>query len=317
MQTCINKSAGRCGLSVWHQRQFVLDRPQLTTCSGNHLQYGFIKAAPLVRPHMLAVHAGNDAELELAVFRFTLGIPGFDDTYIPRVVGSLGLLILLANHLLGPNVVADTQTRSEVLAAALASLCIASPTIEARLKELEPGRGRQATPQQVQGATSIFAILDDVTEDQKQELAWASYALLRNTNTCGVLLFDGNRAVMARGAMGPAANTDGQVAGTQACLQRLSKAHVHIQSQVSATTTTNDSQTAYLQDKGAISSAGAQDWAGLVPLGVNSILICQVSAPSNSSAMTLVLLSDRPRAWSRRERLWGLAVTSKLDAGMR
>lgn len=53
--------------------------------------------------------AGNDAELELAVFRFTLGIPGFDDTYIPRVVGSLGLLILLANHLLGPNVVADTQ----------------------------------------------------------------------------------------------------------------------------------------------------------------------------------------------------------------
>ena len=60
------------------------------------------------------------------------------------------------------------QTRSEVLAAALASLCIASPTIEARLKELEPGRGRQATPQQVQGATSIFAILDDVTEDQKQ-----------------------------------------------------------------------------------------------------------------------------------------------------
>ena len=56
-----------------------------------------------------------------------------------------------------------------------------------------------------------------------QELAWASCALLRNTNTCGVLLFDGNRAVMARGAMGPAANTDGQVAGTQACLQRLSK----------------------------------------------------------------------------------------------
>lgn len=43
------------------------------------------------------------------MFRFTLGIPGFDDTYIPRVVGSLGLLILLANHLLGPNVVADTQ----------------------------------------------------------------------------------------------------------------------------------------------------------------------------------------------------------------
>ncbi len=57
-----------------------------------------------------------------------------------------------------------------------------------------------------------------------QELAWASYALLRNTNTCGVLVFDGDQAVMARGAIGPAANADGQATGSQACLQRLSKA---------------------------------------------------------------------------------------------
>lgn len=60
------------------------------------------------------------------------------------------------------------QTRSEVLAAVLAALCIASPTIEARLKELEPGRGRQAAPQQVQGATSVFAISDAVSDKQKQ-----------------------------------------------------------------------------------------------------------------------------------------------------
>lgn len=62
----------------------------------------------------------------------------------------------------------NLQTRSEVLAAILAVLCIASPTIEARLKELEPGRGRQAAPQQVQGAASIFAISDAVSEKQKQ-----------------------------------------------------------------------------------------------------------------------------------------------------
>lgn len=66
------------------------------------------------------------------------------------------------------------QTRSEILAAALAALCIASPTIEARLKELEPGRGRQAAPQQVQGATSVFAISDAVSEKQKQVMTTAS-----------------------------------------------------------------------------------------------------------------------------------------------
>lgn len=69
------------------------------------------------------------------------------------------------------------QTRSEVLAALLAALCIASPTIEARLKELEPGRGRQATPQQVQGATSVFAISDAISDKQKQVII--SMVLLR------------------------------------------------------------------------------------------------------------------------------------------
>ncbi len=60
------------------------------------------------------------------------------------------------------------QTRSEIFAAVLATICIASPTIEARLKELEPGRGRQAAPQEVQGAISTFAIVDSVSEEQKQ-----------------------------------------------------------------------------------------------------------------------------------------------------
>lgn len=68
------------------------------------------------------------------------------------------------------------QTRSEILAAALAALCIASPTVEARLKELEPGRGRQAAPQQVQGATSVFAISDAVSDKQKQVIktSWSA-----------------------------------------------------------------------------------------------------------------------------------------------
>lgn len=41
---------------------------------------------------------GQD-DLDFAVFRFTLGIPGFDDDLIPRVVGVLGAVLLTANHL--------------------------------------------------------------------------------------------------------------------------------------------------------------------------------------------------------------------------
>ena len=75
----------------------------------------------------------------------------------------------------------DLQTRSEVMAAILAALCIASPTIESRLKELEPGRGRQAAPQQVQGAASVFAISDAVSEKQKQVCA---ASLLKHAFSC-------------------------------------------------------------------------------------------------------------------------------------
>lgn len=37
----------------------------------------------------------------MAVFRFTLGIPGFEDRFIPRVVGAAGAALLVVNHVLG------------------------------------------------------------------------------------------------------------------------------------------------------------------------------------------------------------------------
>lgn len=37
-------------------------------------------------------------DLDIQVFRFTLGIPGFDDAYISRVVGFLGLALLAVAH---------------------------------------------------------------------------------------------------------------------------------------------------------------------------------------------------------------------------
>ena len=37
-------------------------------------------------------------EPDFAVFRFTLGIPGFDDADIPRILGGLAIVLLVANH---------------------------------------------------------------------------------------------------------------------------------------------------------------------------------------------------------------------------
>jgi hypothetical protein len=43
----------------------------------------------------------GDEELDVAVFRFTLGIPGFDDSNIPRVVGAAVAALVAINHVLG------------------------------------------------------------------------------------------------------------------------------------------------------------------------------------------------------------------------
>lgn len=62
---------------------------------------------------MLAPPGGmGDDELDVAVFRFTLGIPGFDDRNIPRVVGLAMAAALAANHLASPSPVPEAQVGS-------------------------------------------------------------------------------------------------------------------------------------------------------------------------------------------------------------
>lgn len=90
-----------------------------------------------------------------------------------------------------------------------------------------------------------------------------------------------------------------------------------IKSQAAAGSGAHTKQLQYLQDKGAISSSGAFSSSGMVPAGAQSILVCKNTAAENGSDLLLMMLSDRPRAWSQRERAWGWAVNQKLSQTMR
>ena len=89
-----------------------------------------------------------------------------------------------------------------------------------------------------------------------------------------------------------------------------------ITSQAAAGSSADTKQLQYLQDKGAISSSGAFSSSGIVPAGAQSILVCQNTAAEHGSGVLLLMLSDRPRAWSQRERAWGRAVNQKLSQTM-
>ena len=141
-------------------------------------------------------------EPELAVFRFTLGIPGFDDSLIPRIIGASSLLLLLANSVLSNSPYTTSQvslylcvspcssfplcTRyqgqlqacAELLSIFLAGCCIAVPTIDARLQEAAPGRGRRHSGAEVEGSTQCFQLDGNLSDEQKQVIRTACGALL-------------------------------------------------------------------------------------------------------------------------------------------
>ncbi|XP_077248582.1 chaperone (DUF2930) isoform X1 [Tasmannia lanceolata] len=123
-------------------------------------------------------------ELNLSVLRFTLGIPGLDESYLPRWIGLAFGSLLLVNHFLGSNSVTPTQLRSEVLGLFLAGFSISLPYLGKFLKGTNLV-DRSTLPE---GNKQVFVMQENLSDTQKEDLAWGSYVLLRNTNTMSVLM---------------------------------------------------------------------------------------------------------------------------------
>ncbi|RWR75549.1 protein COFACTOR ASSEMBLY OF COMPLEX C SUBUNIT B CCB2, chloroplastic [Cinnamomum micranthum f. kanehirae] len=123
-------------------------------------------------------------QLNLSVLRFTFGIPGLDESYLPRYIGFAFGSLLLLNHVAGSNSVTSAQLRTEVLGLCLGAFSISLPYIGKFLKGADPV-DRSILPE---GNRQIFVMPEDLSNTQKEELAWGSYVLLRNTNTMSVLI---------------------------------------------------------------------------------------------------------------------------------
>lgn len=260
----------------------------------------------------------GDEDVDVAVFRFTLGIPGFDDRLVPRVVGlALGVL-LVVNHVLGGEPT-PAQVRSESLGAVLAVLSIFVPDVEERLREAMPGRGRQKTADAVEGAANGFLLAPSLTDAAKKELAWSSFALLKNTNCCGVLLVSGGEVLMARGFLGASAVKPGDAPGS---LEALSKGLAAVAGSRLASVASGATPQAWLPERSDIGAffGGQGGVPAAVPAGAQSLLVQHVALPggtgggSSSSGRPAVLMafSERPRALSDRERSWASAVAAKV-----
>ncbi|CAH9059537.1 unnamed protein product [Cuscuta epithymum] len=153
-------------------------------------RYGIRKPSPKVRCNRAGNNLGStkteQEHLKLSVLRFTLGIPGLDESYLPRYIGyAFGSLILL-NHYIDSDssTITAAQMRTEVLGLFLAAFSVVIPYIGRFLKGAVL-RDERNLPED---ADQMFVISQNVPDALKEDLAWGTYALLRNTNTISVLI---------------------------------------------------------------------------------------------------------------------------------
>ncbi|KAJ8771437.1 hypothetical protein K2173_026614 [Erythroxylum novogranatense] len=158
------------------------------------LKFGTHVGAKLIRkPGMVLCVRSDDSratqdrqqQLNLSVLRFTFGIPGFDESYLPRWIGyGFGSLLLL-NHFVGSYLeITPAQLRTEALGLSLAAFSVALPYFGRFLK----GATTVDTVTIPPGAEQIFVMSQNIADTQKEDLAWATYVLLRNTNTIAALI---------------------------------------------------------------------------------------------------------------------------------
>ncbi|CAA2981565.1 Hypothetical predicted protein [Olea europaea subsp. europaea] len=125
-------------------------------------------------------------QLNLSVLRFTLGIPGLDESYLPRYIGYTFGALLMLNHFVGSDLssITSAQLRSEVLGLSLTAFSVVIPYLGKFLKGAT-SIDQKSIPK---GAEQIFVMSQNISDTLKEDLAWGTYILLRNTNSISVFV---------------------------------------------------------------------------------------------------------------------------------
>ena len=250
----------------------------------------------------------NEDDEDFAIFRFTLGIPGFDDGDIPRVLGVLAGALLLANHASSGNV-SSAQSRAELIGALLVCACFYAPELGRRIQEATTGSSSSSKRNSVDmlGGSSQFLVEESYKETKNTNYAWASYAALTNTNAKGVAFFEDTNEgklmmTVARGSVrtiedGASASSNSEV------LRKLAKGFSYDRLDV------KEDGNLYLSSRMELDAAEANRWEFLPP-GAESAVVRRAKTGSKG---VVVAYSDQPRAFNAKARLWLGALAEKMS----
>ncbi|WP_338431003.1 cofactor assembly of complex C subunit B [Synechococcus elongatus] len=114
---------------------------------------------------------------------------------LPLIAGAIGGTLLMVNRALTPELL-PTQSRSDALGILLSALLILSGLLWQRVQPVPPEIV-------VLDGEEGFDLDDQLPEEIRQELAWASKLLLTNTITGSLLLWYDGQVLLRRGILAP------------------------------------------------------------------------------------------------------------------
>ncbi|CAN6294537.1 unnamed protein product [Urochloa humidicola] len=251
-------------------------------------------------PFARRVRASNSdppqQQVNLSVLRFTLGIPGLDESYLPRWIGlGFGALVVL-NHFLSPSPT-PAQLRSEALGLCLAAFSATLPFL-GRFLEGADAASRVPLPE---GSRQVFVMSENLAAAQKEDMAWASYVLLRNTNTTSVLITIGDM-LCVRGYWDPPADTSkyAMIEWFKSQIQKVGLAD--------------------LRDALYFPNSSDSQLAKILPDGVLSVLAQPVLRSldlANGETKTegvILLASNANYAYTEKDRAWIRTIANKFQS---
>ena len=113
---------------------------------------------------------------------------------LPIVVGALGGTLLFLNRVTTP-VLSDSQSRADALGVILSAILILTGLLWQRI---QPKLPESVVLEGEEG----FELSEQLPDEVKTELAWASHLLLTNTATRSVLVYYNQEVLMRRGILG-------------------------------------------------------------------------------------------------------------------
>lgn len=194
--------------------------------------------------------------------------------------------------------------RGEAIGTCLVLLLIALPSIEKELKQLGSSQGRKAAAQEISGAKSLF-LYNSSNESAARDLAWVSFASVRNSNTSSILVVWKGKVQLARGAF---ASDVSDVDDKSAALEQFQLSLDGALQQPSVLDGLPPGGQ-YMPNKQSMRDQNLSKWS-FVADGIQSAMLLPLS--DNNEVSFMLILSEFERALGPKDQAWLRSLSQKV-----